>query len=146
MLTVKTILKKKGNRVYSIKPEQTVYEALITLAEKEVGALLVMEGENILGIFSERDYARKLVLKAFFSKEVLVKDVMTQDLIVESPDANIFQCMSLMTEKRIRHLPIIDEDKLIGIISIGDLVNTIIHSQKETIKTLESYIQGGGYG
>ena len=145
MATVKTILEKKGNQVYSVGPEQTVYEALMILAEKEIGALLVMEGDKILGIFSERDYARKLVLKGFFSKEVLVKDFMTKDLISESPQTDIFECMSLMTKNRIRHIPIIDKDNLVGIISIGDLVSNIIHSQEETIDSLKSYIQRGGY-
>ena len=145
METVKKILEKKGNQVYSVKPDQTVYEALFVLSERNIGALLVMEDEKILGIFSERDYARKLVLKGFFSKEVLVKDFMTKDLIFESPKADIFECMSLMTKNRIRHIPILDRDKLVGIISIGDLVSNIIHSQEETIDSLKSYIHLGGY-
>lgn len=145
MLTVNKIIAKKGSEIYSIHPNQTVYEALTVLAQKEIGALLVIDGEEICGIFSERDYARKLILKGIFSKEALVKDVMTKDLITISVDANIFECMSLMSDHKIRHLPVLKDDKLVGMISIGDVVNLVIHSQKETIESLESYIKGGSY-
>jgi len=146
MVTVKNILEKKGNKVFSIKPDQTVFEALTVMAEKNIGAVLVMEGENLLGIFSERDYARKLILKGFFSKESVVRNVMTKDLYVVSPDTDIFKCMAMMTEKRIRHIPVVENKKLKGIVTIGDIVNAIICSQEEIIKNLGNYITGGGYG
>ena len=146
MTTVNDILKKKGYKIFSINPEQTVFDALKILAEKDIGALPVMENDKLTGIFSERDYARKLILKGYFSKETKVGNIMTKDLIVVSPDTDIFKCMSLMTEKKFRHLPVIENNKLIGIVSIGDIVNTIIHSQKEIIKDLENYISGSGYG
>jgi len=146
MISVKSILAKKGCEVFSITPEQTVYDALKILAEKDIGAVMVMEGNKLLGIFSERDYARKLILKGFFSKESNVRDVMTKELIIVAPDTDVFECMELMTEKHIRHLPVLENNKLIGLVSIGDIVNAIIHSQRSEIKNLEGYISGGGYG
>jgi CBS domain-containing protein len=143
MIYIDSILKKKGNVIYSVKPGQTVYEALEMLAAEGIGAVLVMEDNKLLGIFSERDYARKLILKGIYSKDALVKDMMSKDVIVVSPNSDIFECMTLMTEKRIRHLPVIENDKVVGIVSIGDIVNTIINSQSEAIKSLESYIHGG---
>ncbi len=140
MIYVHSILKQKGASVFSVTPDKTVYEALEMLALKDVGAVLVMEGEKLLGIFSERDYARKLILKGFHSKDTLVKELMTKDLIVVSPNSNIIDCMSLMTEKRTRHLPVIENNKVVGIITIGDVVNTFIKFQGETIKSLEDYI------
>ena len=142
MINVNSILEKKGKLIYSVKPDQTVYQALEMLSSKEVGAVLVMDGDQLLGIFSERDYARKLVLKGVLSKEALVSEMMTKDLTVVSPGTDIFQCMSLMTEKRIRHLPVIENEKVVGVVTIGDIVNTIINSQSEIIKNLESYIHG----
>jgi CBS domain-containing protein len=146
MVTVKDILDKKGNEVFSISPDKTVFEALKILADKDIGALLVMQGEQAIGIFSERDYARKLILKGVLSKESKVGDVMSKDLVVVSPETDIFKCMQIMTEKKFRHLPIVDNTKLIGIVSIGDIVNAIIHSQEVVINDLEGYIKGGGYG
>jgi CBS domain-containing protein len=146
MVTVKSILDIKGYEVYSVKPDQTVYDALKVLADKEIGAVLVKEGDKLIGIFSERDYARKLILKGFFSKESSVRDVMTKDLIFVHYDADIFECMAIMTEKKIRHLPVLENNKLIGLVSIGDVVNGIINSQQSAIKDLEGYIAGGGYG
>ena len=145
MLTVNKILEKKGAEVFSVKPDQTVFEALKILAEKEIGAALVMDGNDIHGIFSERDYARKVILKGLFSKDVLVKDIMTKELITISPVTNIMDCLALMTRNKIRHLPVLENNKLAGMISIGDVVNLIIHSQKESIESLESYISGGSY-
>jgi CBS domain-containing protein len=146
MVTVRNILDKKGYDFFSISPDKTVFEALKILADKDIGALLVMQGDQLLGIFSERDYARKLILKGVFSKESKVGDVMTKDLVVASPETDIFKCMQIMTEHKFRHLPIVDNTKLIGIVSIGDIVNAIIHSQEAVINDLESYIKGGGYG
>ena len=146
MVTAKSILAKKGSEIYSISPDKTVYDALKILADKEVGAVLVLDADKLLGIFSERDYARKLILKGFLSKESCVRDVMTRDLVVVEPGTDIFYCMKLMTEKKVRHLPVIDNNKLIGIISIGDVVNAVINSQEAAIKNLEGYISGGGYG
>ncbi|MFI5220825.1 MAG: CBS domain-containing protein [Bacteroidia bacterium] len=145
MLTVKSILQKKGNAVFSVKPDQTVYDALKILAEKQIGAVLVMEGEELCGIFSERDYARKVILKGLFSKDALVQDVMTKDVISVTSNANVLDCMTLMSEKHIRHLPVIENNKILGMITIGDTVNTVIHSQRETIESLENYIKGGAY-
>lgn len=145
MLTVKSILQKKGNEVFSVKPDQTVYDALKVLAEKEIGAVLVIDEGEVCGIFTERDYARKIILKGLFSRDALVRDVMTKDLITISPEENILNCMQIMSDKKVRHLPIVKDNKALGMISIGDVVNVVIHSQKETIESLESYIKGGSY-
>jgi len=145
MLTVKKILEKKGREIHSVNPNQTVFEALKVLADKEIGAVLVMENDEMCGIFSERDYARKIVLKGLFSKDALVKDVMTKDVFSITPDENVFNCMQMMTDKKIRHLPVIKNNKVEGMISIGDVVNLVIHSQKESIESLENYIKGGSY-
>lgn len=142
MIYVHSILKQKAAAIYSVSPDQTIYEALEMLALKDVGAVLVMDGNKLVGIFSERDYARKLILKGFHSNDTLVKDLMTKDLIVISPNTTIIECMSLMTDKRIRHLPVVEGEKVIGIITIGDVVNTFIKYQDETIKSLEGYIHG----
>jgi len=142
MIYVHSILKQKATPIYSVSPEHTVYEALEILALKEIGAVLVMDGTKLVGIFSERDYARKLILKGFHSKDTLVKELMTKAPIVVSPNTTIIECMSLMTDKRIRHLPVTEGDKVVGIVTIGDVVNTFIKSQDETIKSLEGYIHG----
>lgn len=146
MVTVKNILDKKGNKVFSISPDKTVFEALKMLADKDIGAVLVTQDDQMLGIFSERDYARKLILKGFFSKDSKVSDVMTKALTVVDPKTDIFICMEIMTKKRFRHLPVVENGKLVGMVSIGDIVNAIINSQEDVIKSLESYISGGGYG
>lgn len=143
MIFVNSILKKKGDFVFSVRPDETVFEALKFLSLKDIGAVLVMEGETLHGIFSERDYARKLILKGFHSKDTLVKDMMTKDLIVVNAQTNIMDCMTLMTEKHIRHLPVVENTKVIGIVTIGDIVGTILNFQTETISSLESYIYGG---
>lgn len=145
MLTVKTILQQKGSQVYSVKADQTVFDALKIFADKQIGAVLVMDGENLCGIFSERDYARKIILKGLFSKDTPVKEVMTHDVITVGPDANVLECLSLMTDKHIRHLPVLEGTKILGMITIGDAVNKVIHSQRETIESLENYIKGGYY-
>ena len=140
IMTVSDILQIKGSNVYSVTSQLTVYEALKAMGEKNVGALLVMEDEKLLGIISERDYARKIILKGKSSADTLVKEIMTEKVISVSPDDNIEKCMELMSEKKIRHLPVVKDEKVIGVISITDVVTAIIESQKETISLLHNYI------
>ena len=142
MKTVEQILDAKGSDVWSITPEATVLEAIKLMAEKEVGALLVMTGEKPVGIVSERDYARKVILKGRSSKKTPIQDIMTTNVIYASPDQSIEECMALMTGKRIRHLPIMDGKRLCGMLSIGDLVKAVIAEQKSVISELERYISG----
>ena len=139
-MTVAEILKSKGNNVYSITGDSTVYDALIIMGEKNIGALPVIENEKLLGIISERDYARKIILKGKTSQETLIREIMTENVISVSPDDNIEKCMELMSEKHIRHLPVVKDEKVTGIISITDVVTAIIASQKETISLLHDYI------
>lgn len=139
-MKVSDILKSKGSIVYSITGGLTVLDALREMGEKNIGALLVIEEGKLLGIFSERDYARKIVLKGKSSNDTLVKEIMTEKVISVSPDDNIERCMELMSEKHIRHLPVMTGDKVTGVISITDVVTAIIASQKETISYLHNYI------
>ncbi len=143
MTTVNQILQTKGHEVLSVSPDTLVYDALKLMAEKNVGALLVIEGDKLRGIFSERDYARKVILHGKSSKEIPVKEIMSADVFTIRPQQSIEECMALMTNKRIRHLPVIEENKLVGLISIGDVVKAIISEQEFTIKQLENYITGG---
>jgi CBS domain-containing protein len=143
MTTVAGILKSKRDpAVYTIAPTTTVFDALKLMAEKEIGALLVMEGDKVVGIFTERDYARKLVLMSRTSKETLVREVMTSPVMYVRPDQTSEECMALMTENRLRHLPVMDDGRLVGLISIGDLVKDIISEQQFIIEQLEHYIIG----
>ncbi len=142
MITVKQILDEKGHKVWTIGPEETVYKALMILADKDIGALVVVENDQVVGIISERDYARKVVLKGKTSLDTPVRDIMTAHVYFVSPDCTAEECMALMTEKRIRHLPVIENNKLVGVISIGDVVKSIISSQKITIEHLQNYIMG----
>jgi len=142
MITVKQLIQAKGNAVWSITPDSTVYEALKLLAEKEVGALLVLENERLAGIISERDYARKVILKGKNSMDTPVREIMTSKVVTVRPDQTIDDCMSLMTENRIRHLPVVEGDRLVGVISIGDVVKAIISQQEFVIEQLENYIIG----
>jgi CBS domain-containing protein len=143
MKTVAEILKFKGNpSVFSIAPSATVYEAVALMAEKNVGALLVMDGDKIVGMISERDYARKVVLMARSSKDTPLRDVMTSAVIYVRPEQTTEECMALMTESRIRHLPVLDKGKLVGLISIGDLVKGIMSEQTFIIEQLQNYIAG----
>lgn len=143
MTTVAGILKSKRDpAVYTIAPTATVFDALKLMAEKEIGGLLVMEGDKVVGIFTERDYARKVALMARSSKETLVREVMTSPVMYVRPDQTSEECMALMTENRLRHLPVIDHGRLIGLISIGDLVKDIISEQQFIIEQLEHYIVG----
>lgn len=142
MITVKEMLKEKDGGVLTISPQDTVYRALEIMAEKNLGALVVVEGEKVVGVFSERDYARNVVLKGKSSKDTLIKDLMSENPCYVRPEQTLNDCMALITEKRIRHLPVLDGEKLIGIVSIGDVVKQQIIDQEFTIKQLENYISG----
>lgn len=142
MTTVAQLLDSKERHIWFIGPNDFVYDAIKLMAEKGIGALLVMEGDSLVGILSERDYARKVILKGKSSKKTPVVDIMTRDVLFARPDQNVEECMALMTEKHIRHLPIMEGKKVVGMISIGDLVKTIIAEQKFTIEQLEHYISG----
>jgi CBS domain-containing protein len=142
MKTVRNILDTKGHEVWCIGPEDTVFDALRLMAEKEVGSLMVMDGARVVGLISERDYARKIVLLGRTSPNTLVKEIMTSHVAYTHLEQPIEECMAVMTEKRIRHLPVMEEGKLVGIISIGDLVKAIIADQKFIIEQLERYITG----
>lgn len=143
MATVRQLLRTKGNEIWSVAPQATVYEALQIMSEKDVGALLVLDKGNLVGIFSERDYARKLILKGRFSKDTTVTDLMTHEVLYVEPQSTIEDCMALMTAKRIRHLPVLEKERLIGIVTIGDVVKQIISDQEFTIRQLGTYITGG---
>lgn len=142
MSTVNAILTKKGNEVWSIQPDAPVYEALELMAEKGIGSLLVLKGGQIAGILSERDYARKVILKGKSSKTTPVSEIMTPDVLVISPSHSIDECLGVMTAKKIRHLPVLDGDEIRGLISIGDVVSYIISEKEFVIEQLESYIKG----
>jgi CBS domain-containing protein len=142
MKTVRDILAVKGRNVWSVSAEATVFEALQRMAEKEVGALLVMDGDHVAGIISERDYARKVALLGRTSPNTQVNDIMTRHVAYTHLDQSIEECMAIMTDKRIRHLPVLEHQQLVGIISIGDLVKSIIADQKFIIEQLERYISG----
>lgn len=142
MKLVKNILNTKGNDIWHIAPDDSVLDAIRMMAEKGVGALLIMENEKLAGIVSERDYARKVILKGRSSEKTPVKDIMTAEVVCASPEQTVEDCMSLMTENRIRHLPVLQDEKVVGVLSIGDLVKAIIEEQHFTIKQLEMYITG----
>jgi CBS domain-containing protein len=140
---VSEVLKRKGGRVWSISPEATVYDALGIMADKNIGSLLVLEGGNLMGLLSERGYARKIILKGRSSKETRVDEIMTPAPITIAPDCSVEDAMRIMTEHRIRHLPVLGPNRSVsGIVSIGDLVNWIISAQQETIENLQTYIAG----
>jgi len=142
MKLIKHVLKLKGNNeIWRVEPDTPVYEALKMMADKNVGALMVMRGEKVIGVISERDYARKVILLGKSSKETLVREIMTSPVIYTTPNETIERCMALMTAKHIRHLLVKDGEKLAGIVSMGDLVKAVIGSQKELIRQLENYIQ-----
>ena len=143
MTHVDALLAIKGGDIWSIGPGASVYEALELMAEKNVSGLLILENDKLVGIFTERDYARKLILKGRFSKDTKISDLMTTNVLYVEPDNTVEDCMKLMTDKRIRHLPVIDDEKLVGILTIGDLVKQIISEQETTIHQLENYISGG---
>jgi CBS domain-containing protein len=143
MTTIRQILAGKPD-VYSIDPDATVLDALKRLEEKNVGALLVMKGDRLVGIFSERDYARRMILHGRSSKETAVREVMTSQVFTISPDANAGECMVHMTDRHIRHLPVLDNGRVVGVISIGDVVRVVMDDLRFTIRQLESYIRTAG--
>ena len=140
--TVQHLLQAKGAEVWSVSPESTVYEALQVMAEKDVGAVLVLEQGKLVGVFSERDYARRVILEGRSSKTAPVRDLMARDVLSVGPDELIEDCMKLMTEKHVRHLPVMKNDQLAGIITIGDVVKKMISDQDFTIHQLERFITG----
>jgi CBS domain-containing protein len=143
MKTVADILQTKGREVWTIPPETIVFDALKTMADRNVGALVVLDGTKVIGILSERDYARKVILHGRSSRELKVREIMSTHVYFVSPKENIEECMVLFTDKRVRHLPVLQDEQLIGIISIGDVVRAVIAEQEYTIKHLENYITGG---
>lgn len=142
MKSVSEILRGKPRKLLSIGPEASVYEALVTMAEHEVGALVVMEGAHLAGIFSERDYARKVILHGKASRETAVRDIMTTRVLCVQPGTTLEECMGLMTDKRVRHLPVLEEGRVTAVISIGDVVKEMISEQRALIEQLEQYIHG----
>jgi len=144
--TIDAILNQKSGEIFSITPNATVFEAIEMMDNKNVGALLVMDGKKLVGMFSERDYTRKIVLRGKRSRETKVAEIMSTNLTVTHPREPVEKCLRLMTDKRIRHLPVLDGDKVVGVISIGDLVKWVISCQSATIAHLENYISGGYTG
>ena len=142
MTTIAQLLDTKGDQIWSVEPKATIFEALEIMSEKEIGALLVMVDGKLTGIFSERDYARKVILKGKSSKETLVGELMTKKVFYIDSQKTINDCMAMMTAKRIRHVPVIEDNQVVGIVTIGDVVNQIISEQEVTINHLENYITG----
>jgi CBS domain-containing protein len=142
MKTVRQLLDTKRHKLVSIVPDATVYDALQTMSDHDIGALIVQEDGRLVGIFSERDYARKIILQGKSSKETLVREIMTGKVVTLRPSQTVEDCMTLMTDKRIRHLPVLEDGKVIGVVSIGDVVKEMLSEQKFIIEQLESYIKG----
>ncbi len=142
MNLVKDILGAKDRELWSVKPDDTIFDAIKVMADKGISAVLVMDGDKLAGIVTERDYARKVVLEGKSSRESAVNEVMTSKILCVAPDQTIDQCMALMTEKRIRHLPVLEDGSVVGIVSIGDLVKAVMSDQKELIDQLKHYIAG----
>jgi len=139
--TALQLLESKGRDVWSVAPDMLVYDALQVMAEKDVGAVLVLEGDRLVGIFSERDYARKVILQGKSSKTVAVREMMAREVVFVHPDDSLETCMKLMTARRVRHLPVMDGERLFGVVSIGDVVKRVIANQEFTIRELEKYIR-----
>jgi CBS domain-containing protein len=142
MTTVRQVLDQKGRQVWTVAPDQTVYDAIKLMAEKNIGSLAVMQGEKLVGIVTERHYARNVVLRGRTSPTTSVGEIMETHVVCVRPDQSVEECMALMTDKRIRHLPVIEDNAVIGLLSIGDLVKSIIGDQRFTISQLENYIRG----
>ena len=144
MKTVRQVLAGKGSSVESIAPAASVFDALRKMADKQIGALMVLEGDRILGLISERDYAREIILKGRASRDTAVRDIMATEVVCVEPDQSVEACMALMTEKRVRYLAALEQGRLAGIVSIGDVVKAVIEEQQFTIDQLTHYILGGG--
>jgi CBS domain-containing protein len=142
MALVTELLKRKGYSIYSVEPDQPVLEAIRRMAEHSVGALLVMRDEQLFGVVSERDYARKIILKGRSSSDTAVRQIMSSPAITVRPDQSVAECMRLMTERRVRHLPVVESNRVVGVLSIGDLVRSVVEEQQQTIEQLEQYIHG----
>lgn len=142
MKLVRHILDSKGNDIWHVASDASVLDAIKLMAEKKIGALLVMDADDLNGIVSERDYARKVILEGRSSKETPVKDIMTAEVVVTNPQETVEKCMALMTERRVRHLPVVENGRVVGVLSIGDLVKAIIAEQQFQIEQLENYIAG----
>jgi len=142
-IPVSSLLHHKGSAVWSVSPDTTVFDAIKLLADRNIGALPVLSGGSLVGIITERDYTRKVALQGKSSKDTQVREIMSSQVVCVSPEESIEECMRLMTENRVRHLPVVEQGKLLGIISIGDLVNWIISSQNSAIEQMEQYIAGG---
>ena len=142
MSTVKQVLDSKDHNIWHISPKETVFEAIQLMADKRIGALLVMNAGQMVGIISERDYAREVILKGRASKDTNVEDIMTRQVVTASPTERVRDALGLMTNHRIRHLPILENEHVVGIVSIGDLVQEMINEQQQTIEQLENYIRG----
>lgn len=140
--TVRDILRTKGGQVWTTRPESSVYEAIGLMGEKNIGALVVIDGEEVVGVLSERDYSRKVVLQGRTSRDTVVGEILSRPVVMIRNNDTVERCMQVMTEHRIRHLPVVDDGRLIGVISIGDLVRWVMESQKSTILQLQGYISG----
>lgn len=143
MHQVRHIIQLKGNYIWTISPDDTVFEALRLMATKGVGALVVTKDEKMVGIISERDYARKVILKGRTSRDTLVSEIMTSEVFTIHPDQTVEECMELMTEKRVRHLPVLENDRLVGVISIGDVLKDVIYHQRQVISEMEDQVRRG---
>jgi CBS domain-containing protein len=139
---ISRVLRQKGEQIWSVTPDTTVYDALEIMADREVGALLVLESDDLVGVISERDYARKVILQGRSSKDTLVADIMTHGVVTVTPSHTVDECMKLMTELRVRHLPVTEGSQIVGVVSLGDLVKYVITAQQEEIQHLHAYIAG----
>jgi CBS domain-containing protein len=147
MTTVRKMLDEKGTQdIYSVAATDTVYHALEVMAQHDIGGVMVTDADRFVGIFTERDYARKVILKGQVSKTMHIKNIMTTEMVTVTPEATAEQCMELMTKYKIRHLPVVKNERVIGLVSIGDVVKQVIANHKSTITELENYIMGTGYG
>ena len=144
--TVESVLRQKKTDLWSVPPETKVFDAIQMMAEKNIGALLVIDGKTLIGIATERDYSRKVVLKGKSSKETPVREILSLPMVKAKPSNSVDECLRLMTEHRVRHLPIMDGEIIVGVVSIGDLVNWVISAQDVTIKQMENYISGNYFG
>jgi CBS domain-containing protein len=142
-ITVRQLLREKDSHVWSVSPGASIFEALELMAQKDIGGVLVMEGEKLVGIFSERDYARKAYKQQLAAQDITVSEMMTQIVVHVKPEQTIDDCMAIMTSKHIRHLPVVEDERVIGMVTIRDVVNQVIAEQKFTIQQLEKYISGG---